>query len=87
VHPPSATRSDESTSSSRPQARTQQFVEMNPHTRFGRSDKRGFMLMEVTPERTRTTFLGLDNVRDAHSGVMALAAFTVDNGRAGARPA
>ncbi len=73
------------TSSSRPQARTQQYVEMNPHIHFGRSDKRGFMLMEVKPERTSTLFVGLDDVRDPKSGAATLASFVVEDGVAGAR--
>ena len=52
------------TSSSRPQQRTAQYVAMNPHIKYGRSDKRGYMLMEMTPKETRTRFMGLDEVRD-----------------------
>jgi alkaline phosphatase D len=73
------------TSSSRPQARTLQYLEMNRHTRYGRSDKRGFMLMEMTPEKTTTVFVGLDDVRDAQSGKATLATFEVANGKPGAR--
>ncbi|WP_426208802.1 alkaline phosphatase D family protein [Massilia sp. TWP1-3-3] len=73
------------TSSSRGQARTQQFVDMNPHIKYGRSDKRGFMLMEITPESTSTVFVGLDNVRDPNSAAARLASFGVANGRPGAR--
>ncbi|MFL6660158.1 MAG: alkaline phosphatase D family protein [Massilia sp.] len=73
------------TSSSRPQARTQQYVDMNPHVKYGRSDKRGFMLMEVTPQRTSTLFMGLDDVRDAKSGVARLAGFEVMDGVVGAK--
>ena len=71
------------TSSSRPQARTEQYVAMNPHIRYGRSDKRGFMLLDVTPQRTTTLFKGLDEVRDANSGVATLASFTVQDGKPG----
>jgi alkaline phosphatase D len=70
-------------SSSRPQARTQQYVDINPHIRYGRSDKRGFMLMEVTPTGSSTHFLGLDDVRDAASKVATLASFKVEDGRPG----
>ncbi len=73
------------TSSSRPQARTLQYLEMNRHTKYGRSDKRGFMLMDVTPEKTTTVFVGLDDVRNAQSGKTTLATFEVANGKAGAR--
>ena len=73
------------TSSSRPQARTAQYVDMTPHVKYGRSDKRGYMLMEVTPSKTTTIFMGLDDVRDAKTTVAKLATFTVAVGKAGAR--
>jgi alkaline phosphatase D len=71
------------TSSSRPQQRTDQYVAMNPHIRYGRSDKRGWMLLELTARETRTRFMGLENVRDANSGQAVLARFRVMDGRAG----
>jgi alkaline phosphatase D len=71
------------TSSSRPQQRTAQYVAMNPHIKYGRSDKRGYMLMEVTPKETRTRFMGLDEVRDPKTGQRELAAFRVADGKAG----
>jgi alkaline phosphatase D len=71
------------TSSSRPQTRTLEYVDMNPHIKYGRSDKRGFMLMEVTPAKTTTHFLGLDDVRDAGSGIATVASFVVNAGRPG----
>ena len=73
------------TSNSRPQARTLAQMENNPHMLYGRSDKRGFMLLEVTPKATVTHFMGLDDVRDAKSGVAELAAFRVVDGVAGAQ--
>jgi alkaline phosphatase D len=73
------------TSSSRPQARTLQYLDMNPHVKYGRSDKRGFMLMEITPTATSTIFVGLDDVRDPKSGVSRLARFSVADGKPGAR--
>ena len=71
------------TSSSRPQKRTLEYVDMNPHIKYGRSDKRGFMLMEVTPAKTTTHFVGLDDVRDAASGTATLASFVVNAGQPG----
>ena len=71
------------TSSSRPQKRTLEYVGMNPHIKYGRSDKRGFMLMEVTPATTTTHFVGLDDVRDAGTGAATVAGFVVNAGRAG----
>jgi alkaline phosphatase D len=68
------------TSSSRPQARTQAYLARNPHIRYGRSDKRGYMMLEVTPKATSARFMGLDDVRDARSAVAALAEFKVVDG-------
>ncbi|WP_431479314.1 alkaline phosphatase D family protein [Massilia eburnea] len=72
------------TSSSRPQARTQQYVDMNRDMHFGRSDRRGFMLLDLRPERAAMVFQALDNVRDADSGLSALASFSVADGKPGA---
>lgn len=71
------------TSSSRPQQRTAQYVAMNPHIKYGRSDRRGYMLMEVTPKETRTRFMGLDEVRDPKTAQRELAVFRVADGKAG----
>ena len=73
------------TSGSRPQARTLQYLDMNPHVKYGRSDKRGYMLMDITPTKTQTIFMGLDDVRDAKTNVAKLASFVVDDGKAGAK--
>ena len=71
------------TSGSRPQARTEEYVKMNPHIKYGRSDRRGFMLLDVRPERTTALFQGLDNVREKASGIRTLASFDVKSGRPG----
>jgi alkaline phosphatase D len=51
--------------------------------KYGRSDRRGYMLMEVTPMETRTRFMGLDEVRDPATLQRELAAFRVKDGKAG----
>jgi alkaline phosphatase D len=71
------------TSNSRPQQRTAQYLAMNPHIKYGRSDRRGYMLLEVTPKETRTRFMGLDEVRDPKTVQRELAAFRVVDGKAG----
>jgi alkaline phosphatase D len=68
------------TSSSRPQERTLAQMENNPHMLYGRSDKRGFMLLDVTPGAATARFMGLDDVRDARSTLAQLAAFSVGAG-------
>ncbi|MDB5916926.1 MAG: alkaline phosphatase, partial [Massilia sp.] len=60
-----------------------EYVDMNPHIKYGRSDKRGFMLMEVTPAKTTTHFVGLDDVRDAGTAAATVAGFVVNAGRVG----
>jgi alkaline phosphatase D len=71
------------TSNSRPQERTAQYVAMNPHIKYGRSDRRGFMLLEITPERSTVLFQGLDDVKEKASGISTLANFEITAGRAG----
>ena len=68
------------TSSSRPQSRTQENVGRNPHILYGRSDKRGYMLVDVTPQSAHARFMGLDDVHDARSGQTELVSFLVDDG-------
>jgi alkaline phosphatase D len=71
------------TSSSRPQQRTSQYLAMNPHIRYGRSDKRGYMLLELRPKETHARFMGLNEVRDPKTSQRELAAFRVESGTAG----
>jgi alkaline phosphatase D len=68
------------TSSSRPQARTQENVERNPHMLYGRSDRRGYMLIDLTPQSAQTRFMALDDVHDAASSQAQAAAFVVREG-------
>ena len=68
------------TSSSRPQAHTQENVERNPHMLYGRSDRRGYMLIDLTPQAASTRFMALDDVRDAASSQSQAAAFVVRDG-------
>jgi alkaline phosphatase D len=71
------------TSPSRPQARTEQYVSMNHSIKYGRSDKRGFMLLHLTPADTTVHFLALNDVQDAGSGIATAASFVVANGKPG----
>ena len=73
------------TSSSRPQARTERYLADNPHIQFGRSDKRGFMLIDINAERANTQCLALDDVGKADSGVHKLAEFEVKAGKRGVK--
>jgi alkaline phosphatase D len=73
-------------SPSRPQARTDQYVAMNPNLKFGRSDRRGFMLLDITPRDTTTLFLALDDVHNGASALSTLAGFVVRDGKPGIVP-
>jgi alkaline phosphatase D len=71
------------TSSSRPQARTERYLEYNPHIRYGRSDRRGFVAMDLAPGKMQVRFLGLDDVDRPDSALATLARFDVEDGRPG----
>lgn len=71
------------TSSSRSQKRTDQYVAQNPHIKYGRSDRRGYVMMEVTPARATVRFQGLDDVRRADSGISTIASFILDDRKPG----
>ncbi len=74
------------TSNSRPQARTEEYLAMNPHIAYGRSDRRGFAVMDLAPEHATVLFQGLENVKSASSAVATLARFRVEDGRPGVLP-
>lgn len=71
------------TSSSRPQSRTDLYVAHNPHIKYGRSDRRGYMLIALTPTRLQASYMGLEDVRSPDSPVETLASFQVVAGKAG----
>jgi alkaline phosphatase D len=71
------------TSNSLPQSRTEQYLVNNPHIKFGRSDRRGFVMMEMTPLHSVAHFQALDDVHDVNSGMTTLARFVVEDGRPG----
>jgi alkaline phosphatase D len=75
------------TSSSQRQERIDQYVAQNPHIRYGRSDRRGYMMLEVTAAQTAVRFEALDDVHRADSGVSTIAHFTVEDGKPGIRKA
>ncbi|SFD52502.1 alkaline phosphatase D family protein [Massilia yuzhufengensis] len=72
------------TSSSRSQEKTLEHVGKNPHMLYGRSDKRGYMLLEIRPKEVLTHCMGLEDVHSAKSGIAEVAAFRVREGVAGA---
>jgi alkaline phosphatase D len=71
------------TTTSVSQARTDKYVGQNSHIKYGRSDRRGFMLIELTPKQTRTDFIAIDDIAKADSSVTTVARFMVQDGRPG----
>ena len=71
------------TSDSRPQSSTEQILARNHHIKYGRSDKRGFMLMEISEKKMLTHFVALDDVLKADSGITTLQSFIVEDGKTG----
>ncbi|MFA9218548.1 MAG: alkaline phosphatase [Sphingomonadaceae bacterium] len=74
------------TSPSRPQARTDQYVALNPALKFGRSDRRGCMMVHLTPAAATAVFLALDEVHNPASQISQLASFLVRDGQPGLAP-
>jgi alkaline phosphatase D len=58
----------------------------NPHCLFTHSRKRGYGLVDLSPERLVVSLRGLDDVTRADSGIGTLATFVTEAGRPGARP-
>jgi alkaline phosphatase D len=72
-------------SKGRPRERTERYLADNPHLRYARSDRRGFVMMEVTPSRMMAHLQGLHHAKSADSDMSTLASFAVEAGRAGAQ--
>jgi alkaline phosphatase D len=56
----------------------------NPHVHFFESRKRGYVSVDLTPDRMTTRFQALSDVRDPKATVSTLKSFVVETGRAGA---
>ena len=59
-------------------------VPNNPHIKFFDGDGRGYMAVEVTPERWRTDVRMVESVLDPAAGIRTAASFVVEDGRPGA---
>ena len=71
------------TSQGPPQERVDASRADNPHIKFAHSEKRGYVCLEITPERCEARLRALDNEKKRASRVATLAAFVVENGRPG----
>ena len=55
----------------------------NPHVRFFDSRERGYVAVELRPERIEVAFRNISDVRDPAAAAATLQRFVVDNGRPG----
>jgi alkaline phosphatase D len=59
----------------------------NPHVKYARGDRRGYVRASVTGERLTAELVGLDTVRKPDSRAEVVARFVVEDGKAGPQPA
>jgi alkaline phosphatase D len=55
----------------------------NPHIKYGRSDRRGYVRMSIAGGRLNAEMIGLDSVKKPESRAEVLARFVVESGKAG----
>ena len=75
------------TSQSWAQERNLALLPDNPHVRYVSSERRGYILMELTPERCTARLRGIDSEKQREPGIITQASFVVENGRPGAQRA
>ncbi len=71
------------TSQGPPQERLDASRADNPHIKFAHSEKRGYVCLEITPQRCEAHLRAIDNEKKRSSSVATLASFVVENGRPG----
>jgi alkaline phosphatase D len=73
------------TSRGRAQSATDAILRENPHILYGDSARRGYVVIDVSPERCTALLRVIDNPPGRHTGVVTAATFVVDAGRPGAQ--
>jgi alkaline phosphatase D len=73
------------TSPSWGQATTQRVMGHNPHMRFGKSDQRGYTVLEVQGKQATAHLRVVDSVRQPEAVASTAASFVVESGRPGAQ--
>ena len=63
--------------------RAEALMAENPHCLLNNPEKRGYGLVDITPQRWRTQLRVVDDVRNPAAGISTLASFVVEDGRAG----
>jgi alkaline phosphatase D len=69
-----------------PQERVDGWRAESPHARYARSDKRGYVTVELSAREARVRLRAIDSEKDPNSGIATIANFVVADGKAGAEP-
>ena len=69
------------------QAATERIMGYNPHIKFGKSDQRGYTVLEVQDGRATAHLRVIDNARQRDTTLATAASFVVERGRPGAQRA
>jgi alkaline phosphatase D len=59
----------------------------NPNLLFANSEQRGYLLLDIQPERLQVDLVAMQSVTDRDAGRFVQASFVVENGKAGPQPA
>lgn len=70
-----------------PQERIDGWRAKSPHARYARSDRRGYVTVELNERAARVRLRAIDSEKDPNSNIATIATFVVQDGRAGAEPA
>ena len=73
------------TSQGRPQSEVEAVMRDNPHIRFGNGSRRGYVVVDVTAERSIARLRVVDDVTDPATGVATQATFAIAAGHPGAQ--
>jgi alkaline phosphatase D len=66
-----------------PEERVQRIRANNPHARFASSERRGYVVMELSRARCEATLRGIDDEKRLDTGIRTQARFVVEDGRPG----
>ena len=67
-----------------PERYIQGAVSINPHVRYASGVHRGYLRLDLTPQRLSADLRGVNSVKDAESACTTVASFHVEDGRPGA---
>jgi alkaline phosphatase D len=70
-----------------PQERIDQWRAESPHTKYARSDRRGYVTVELGQDAARVRLRAVDSEKDPSSDIRTIARFVIADGKPGAEPA